>query len=104
MTTPEEKARHQIDKLLSSTGWIIQDLSELNLGASAGIAVCEFPLESGVTDYLLFVDRKAMGVIEAKQEGTTLSGVAEQTDGYITSIPPNLPHVQEPLSKRNGFS
>lgn len=38
-----------------------------------------------------------MGVIEAKPEGTTLSGVAEQTDGYITSIPPNLPHVREPL-------
>lgn len=38
-----------------------------------------------------------MGVIEAKPEGKTLSGVAEQTNGYITSIPPNLPHVQEPL-------
>ena len=97
MTTPEEKARQQIDKLLSLAGWTIQDISEINLGASAGIAVREFPLESGVTDYLLFVDRKAMGVIEAKQEGTTLSGVAEQTEGYITSIPPNLPHVQEPL-------
>ncbi|NOR47775.1 MAG: hypothetical protein GQ533_06995 [Methanosarcinaceae archaeon] len=104
MTTPEEKVRQQIDKLLSSAGWTIQDLSEINLGASVGIAVREFPLESGVTDYLLFVDRKAMGVIEAKQEGTTLSGVAEQTEGYITSIPPNLPHVQEPLNKRNGIS
>ena len=73
MTTPEEKARQQIDKLLSSVSRTIQDLSEINLSTSTGIAVREFPLESGVTDYLLFVDRKAVGVIEAKPEGITLS-------------------------------
>jgi type I restriction enzyme R subunit len=94
---PEERARLKIDRLLESAGWKIQNLRELNLGASIGIAVREFPLKSGTADYLLFVDRVAVGVIEAKPEGTTLSGVAEQSDAYIKAIPDNLPHVQEPL-------
>ena len=95
--TPEEKARQAIDRLLEAAGWKIQDLKELNLGASLGVAVREFPLKSGFADYLLFVDRKAAGVIEAKPEGTTLSGVAEQTEKYIVGIPENIPHVKEPL-------
>jgi type I restriction enzyme R subunit len=95
--TPEEKARQQIDKLLSLAGWTIQDRSELNLGVSLGVAIREFPLENGAADYLLFVDRKVAGVVEAKPEGTTLSGVAEQTSKYITNIPGNLPHIQLPL-------
>lgn len=94
---PEEEARKKIDQLLEAASWKLQDLRELNLGASLGVAVREFPLESGPADYLLFVDRKAVGVIEAKPEGTTLSGVAEQSEGYLTGIPENLPRVQEPL-------
>ncbi len=95
---PEEKARKKIDQLLIAAGWEIQDLKEINLGASLGVAVREFPLKSqGAADYLLFVDRNAVGVVEAKPEGTTLSGVAEQSEEYVTSFPENLPHVQEPL-------
>jgi type I site-specific restriction endonuclease len=77
--TPEEKAREAIDVLLGSAGWNIQDRMELNLGAGWGVAVREFPLQVGFADYMLFVDRYAVGVIEAKPEGTTLSGVSEQT-------------------------
>lgn len=95
--TPEEKARQQIDRMLDTAGWIVQDLRDLNLSAGLGVAVREFPLQSGEADYLLFVDRKAVGVVEAKPEGTTLSGVAEQSTKYLTAVPPNLPHVQEPL-------
>jgi type I restriction enzyme R subunit len=94
---PEAKAREKIDQLLETAGWKVQDLRELNLGASPGVAVREFPLKSGPVDYLLFVDRKAVGVIEAKPEGTTLSGVAEQSDDYLYGVPENLPHVLEPL-------
>src|SRR3989304_4785011 len=94
---PEEKARQKIDQLLKVAGWKVQSLRELNLGASLGVAVREFSLKSGPADYLLFVDRKAVGVIEAKPEGTTLSGVAEQSDDYLYGVPENLPHVQEPL-------
>jgi type I restriction enzyme R subunit len=94
---PEEKARRQIDRLLEAVGWKVQDIKELNLGASLGVAVREFPLNSGPADYLLFVNRKAVGVIEAKPEGTTLSGVAEQSEAYLYGVPKDLPHVQEPL-------
>ena len=66
MVKPEEKARQVIDSLLEAAGWKIQNLNELNLGAALGIAVREFPLKTGAADYLLFVDRKAVGVVEAK--------------------------------------
>jgi type I restriction enzyme R subunit len=95
--TPEEKARQQIDKMLDAAGWKVQDLRELNLGAALGVAIREFPLKSGEADYLLFVDRKAVGVIEAKPEGDTLSGVHDQSEKYSAGVPANLPHVQEPL-------
>jgi type I restriction enzyme R subunit len=90
---PEEKAREQIDQLLDKAGWKIQDYRELNLGASLGVAVREFPLKSGEADYLLFVDRKPVGAIEAKPEGTTLSGVEDQTVKYVLSIPESLPKL-----------
>ena len=94
---PEEEARQKIDQMLEASGWTVQDLRRLNLGASLGVAVREFPLKSGTADYLLFVDRKAAGVVEAKPLGTTLSGVADQTGIYMAGVPDNLPHVQEPL-------
>ena len=94
---PEEKARKGIDKLLEAAGWKLQDMRELNLGASLGVAVREFPLKSGAADYLLFVDRTPVGVIEAKPEGTTLSGVSDQTGKYLAGLPKSIPHVQEPL-------
>jgi type I restriction enzyme R subunit len=65
---PEEKARQHIVALLEAAGWSIRDMSQLNLGASLGVAVREFPLESGFADYLLFVDRKAVGVVEMAAE------------------------------------
>ena len=97
MPTPEELARFNIDKLLAQCGWVVQDLGSLNLYAGLGIAVREYPLQTGEADYLLFVDRKAVGVIEAKPEGTTLSGVAEQAAQYVVGLPQNIPHVTLPL-------
>ena len=94
---PEEKARQNIDRLLTAAGWTIQDREQMNLGASQGVAVREYPMSSGPTDYLLFVDRRAVGVIEAKPEGTTLSGVSEQTEKYLRGVPPLLPSYQKPL-------
>jgi len=95
--TPEEKARQEIDRLLEAAGWIVQDYDQLNLGATSGVAVREFPLESGFADYLLFIDREAVGAIEAKPEGTTLSGVEEQTGGYLFGLPEEIPHTHNPL-------
>jgi type I restriction enzyme, R subunit len=57
----------------------------------------EFPLESGRADYLLFVDRVAVGAIEAKPVGTVLVDVEGQTERYLRGMPDNIPHVQNPL-------
>ena len=97
MPTPEELARQNIDKQLTACGWTIQDMSGLNRYASLGVAVREFPVTGGEADYLLFVDGKAVGVVEAKPAGTTLSGVAEQAASYVTGLPQNIPHVTLPL-------
>ncbi len=61
MSTPEEPARVNIDKLLTYYGWVIQDMSGLNRYAALGVAVQEFSLQTGEIDYLLFMDGKAVG-------------------------------------------
>lgn len=94
---PEEKARQKIDQLLEAAGWKIQDLEQLNLGEGLGVAVREFRMTDGAADYALFIDRKLVGVVEAKAEGTTLGGVAEQSAGYLSSVPANIPYAQLPL-------
>jgi len=94
---PEEQARQDIDQLLSKAGWIIQDVHTINFGAGLGIAVREFPTRAGPVDYALFVNRKAIGVIEAKPAGTTLSGVAIQTNKYIHNFPDNIASIVSPL-------
>ena len=84
MLTPEQKARENIDKQLQQAGWIVQDYKLINPSAGLGIAVREYPTESGSADYILFIDRKPVGVIEAKREGHTLSQVHDQTVRYAT--------------------
>lgn len=88
--TPEQVAREKIDALLAAAGWIVQDMGAFNRNAGLGVAVREFALPNGPCDYLLFVDGKAAGVIEAKKAGVTLSGVAEQSDKYMRKLPDHL--------------
>lgn len=87
---PEDKARSLIDRRLAASGWIIQSKDGMNLGAGPGVAVREFPTDSGPVDYALFVGRKLCGVIEAKPEGMTLSGFSEQASRYIAGAPKHL--------------
>ncbi len=98
-TEPEQRAREEIDRILSQAGWVIQNRSETNLQAARGVAIREFPLKSGhgEADYLLFVDGKASGAIEAKPAGTTLTGVERQTEKYSKGLPDQLPCHSSPL-------
>lgn len=90
--TPEAKARVEIDRQLGEAGWAVQDASRANLSASC-VAVREFVLRSphGRADYLLFVDQAAAGVIEAKKEGETLTGVEWQSAKYVDGLPEEIP-------------
>jgi type I restriction enzyme, R subunit len=94
---PEARARLTIDALLQAAGWAVQDMDAFNLKAASGVAIREFPMEKGFADYLLFIEGKAVGLVEAKPQGTTLSGVEEQTLKYIHGIPSHVPHLQGPL-------
>ena len=97
--TPEDRARDNIDKLLTEAGWIVQDKRATNLSAGRGVAVREFPLKSGhgEADYLLFVDGSPIGVVEAKKEGDTLTGVEIQTTKYSEGVPDHLHSPRRPL-------
>ena len=83
---PEDNARQQIDKMLTESGWIIQDYEDRNLSAGLGIAVREFPLSKDNADYALFIDSQPVGVIEAKRYGHTLSGVVDQSEKYLDGL------------------
>lgn len=66
----EQRARLLIDRQLTAAGWAVQDKKDLNLFGAQGVAVREIVMKSGHgrVDYLLYVDKKAVGVIEAKPE------------------------------------
>lgn len=85
--TPEEKARLVIDKKLEAAGYILQDKDEYNPKAGLGVIVREWHTSSGPVDYLILIDGKPVGVIEAKEqkEGENLTMVAEQSKRYAES-------------------
>lgn len=88
---PEDRSRAAIDAKLEACGWAIQSRSDLNLGAAPGVAVREFGTTTGPVDYALFVDKIFCGVVEAKADGTTLSGFSEQASDYLGGAPDFLP-------------
>jgi type I restriction enzyme, R subunit len=96
---PEERARVAIDRMLGECGWVVQHSSRVNLAARQGVAVQEFVLQRphGRADYLLFVDGKAVGVIEAKKAGATLTGVEWQSAKYTEGLPDAIPAHHRPL-------
>lgn len=95
---PEAEAREEIDQMLESAGWEVQDYGDHNLGANNGeVVLREFQIGMDAADYILFLDRQAVGVIEAKPKGTTLTGVEEQSRRYAESFPEDLHPIQLPL-------
>ena len=88
----EARARRLIDEQLTQAGWVVQDKKDLNLFAGSGIAVREVVMEPshGRVDYLLYVDKAVVGVIEAKPVGTPLSGVEWQSAMYAEGLPADV--------------
>ncbi|NQY01100.1 MAG: DEAD/DEAH box helicase family protein, partial [Flavobacteriaceae bacterium] len=81
---PEQIARDKIDQMLVNAGWLVQSKDKVNLSAGIGVALRETNTESGSADYILFINSKAVGVIEAKAEdlGYKLLQVEEQSKRY----------------------
>lgn len=88
----ETRARVRIDQQLTQAGWKVQDKRDLNLFAGQGIAVREVVMKPGHgrVDYLLYVDKAVVGVIEAKPMGTPLSGVEWQSAMYADGLPADV--------------
>ncbi len=96
--TPEQKARVSIDALLQQAGWHVCNVSSANIHAGSGevkgVAIREFPLNSGFgfADYLLYVNGKACGVIEAKKVGLSQTTLETLSGRYF----------QGPLCSKSG--
>src|SRR5690606_16427650 len=99
LVPPEAAARAEIDRQLEMAGWVVQDIAALDRFAGRGVAGREFQLAKGHgrADYMLYVDGKAVGVIEAKPAGTTLTGVEPQAERYSRGLPADLPAHVRPL-------
>lgn len=84
---PEQIARDNIDKQLIACGWLIQSVKKVSLSAGIGVAVKEYLTDVGPADYVLFVQGKPCGIIEAKkeEEGHRLTTVEEQSNEYAQS-------------------
>ena len=95
--TPEQEAREEIDDQLHQTGWAVQSADEMDITAARGVAVREFPLETGFADYLLYADAKALGTIEAKPKGRYAHRRGTQSAKYSAGLPAGLPHFHLPL-------
>ena len=95
--TPEQIARDHIDRQLTASGWIIQGIREVNLYAGSGVAVKEYLTDVGPADYVLFVEGKPCGIIEAKreEEGHRINMHENQVEDYANA---RLKHLKnEPL-------
>ena len=84
---PEQIARDKIDDMLKAAGWAVQSNKKINFNEGEGQAVREYQTDVGPADYVLFVDKKAVGVIEAKREeaGQKITEVEGQTEGYANA-------------------
>ena len=109
---PEETARDRIDERLQAAGWRVQDNEAIDFNAGLGIAVREYQTDIGPADYVLFVERQPVGVIEAKPDswGERLTTVEEQSEGYaraklkwVANSEP-LPFLYESTGKITRFA
>ncbi|AMX01503.1 DEAD/DEAH box helicase family protein [Microbulbifer thermotolerans] len=84
---PEQIARDHIDAQLRQAGWAVQDKKKIDFSAAPGVAVREYQTDVGPADYVLFVDKQAVGVIEAKSEswGEKITTVEDQSQGYASA-------------------
>ena len=82
----EREVREEVDRMLEKAGWQVQNAGRENLFAGTGIAVREAMTATGPADYLLYVDKRLAGVIEAKREGTVLSPVERQSARYAEGL------------------
>jgi type I restriction enzyme R subunit len=95
--TPEQRARKEIDRELAAAAWVVQDKRHLNLHAGPRVALCETDVDGGFADYMLCVDGKAIGVLEAKAATVSLVGVSEESELYARAALADFQRWADPL-------
>ncbi len=85
--TPEQKARDNIDAMLGQAGWLVQDKKKIDFSAGFGIAIREYQTDIGPADYVFFINKEPVGVVEAKPEdwGQKITTVEDQSVGYASA-------------------
>ena len=96
---PEQEARDAIDRMLTQAGWVVQSKSRVDLSAGQGVAVREYPTDIGPADYVLFVERKPVGVVEAKreEEGRRMTVHEDQAEDYAAATLKHLDNERLPF-------
>lgn len=97
--TPEERARIRIDQWFEDAGWEVTDRDHYTPSSTA-VAIREGLLEGNLeADYFLFINGKAVGVLEAKRKEVDIASphVAEQAEHYTRSVPHCYQTIANPL-------
>lgn len=96
---PEEKARIKIDRMFAEAGWAVVDRDHYAPNMTA-VAIKEGLLKGNLeADYFLFINGKAVGILEAKREEVDVSGdlVCQQATLYARSVPSCYQAYMKPL-------
>ena len=97
--TPEEKARVKIDKMFEEAGWQVVNRDEYTPELTAA-AIKEGLLKHNLeADYFLFINGKAVGVLEAKRAEIDVDcdEVKGQAEKYVNNVPPIYAAYKKPL-------
>lgn len=96
---PEQKARVKIDQMLKDSGWTVVPRDDFTPDAVNAQAVEENLMKGNLeADYILYLDGKAIAVLEAKREENKLGlEVAEQAQNYGNILPDWVQAWKTPL-------
>ena len=97
--TPEEKARVKIDRMFEEAGWQVVSRDEYTPNLTAA-AIKEGLLKHNLeADYFLFINGKAVGVLEAKRAEIDVDcdEVKGQAEKYVNNVPPIYAAYEKPL-------
>ena len=96
---PEEKARVKIDQMFVDAGWRVVDREAYSPTITAAAIREALLIGNAEADYLLFINGKAVGVLEAKREEIDVASdrVCEQAIRYTRYAPLCYQSFERPL-------
>lgn len=91
--TPEEKARQKIDQWFAEAGWKVINREDYE-PTSTAVAIREGLLKGNLeADYFLFINGKAVGVLEAKRED--IDALSDKVCAQAALCAKSVPHIYQ---------